>query len=190
MENFDIVTVDQNAANVAALSTDENEFCLEPIGDYLLVNNVLRQQLPNKSRLQTKKIQLPFDVPDSFTTEGNTCDGTGNQNQTYNLLGVLQHLGVDKAGHYIAFVKRGDRWWKCDDKDVTKSSFDDVRAAMLFVYPPKMLLYGKEDATTVSGKPKGIQNIGNSCYTNAALQLLFSVPDLLVETPVVQTQLV
>ena len=59
---------------------------------------------------------------------------------------------------------------------------------MLFVYPPKMLLYGKVGAGTVQDEPKKIQNVANFCYTNAALQLLFSVPDLLEET--LETQLV
>lgn len=179
LQDVDVLAVDQNAALVAALSTDDNELCLQPIGDYLLVNNVLEQTVNNRNQ----KIQLPFDVSESFTAKGKTCDGTGDQKQTYNLLGVVQHIGKTAgSGHYIAFVKRGDTWWKCDDKNdpnVTRSSFDELRAAMLFVYPPKMLLYGKGGAGTVSGKPKGIENKANFCYSIALLQLLFSVPNLL-----------
>lgn len=46
----------------------------------------------------------------------------------YRLFGVVVHLGSERSGHYISFVKRKDKqnWQKCDDSYVCDVSLDYV----------------------------------------------------------------
>ena len=46
-------------------------------------------------------------------------------NYSYTLCGIVTHLGssIDE-GHYIAEVKYGNCWFKCNDSSVTKTTFE------------------------------------------------------------------
>ena len=45
----------------------------------------------------------------------------------YSLCGVLTHLAQSlTSGHYISEVKRGIKWWKCDDSRITETSFENL----------------------------------------------------------------
>ena len=56
----------------------------------------------------------------------------------YKLVAVGRHSGSFQGGHYFAWVRYGDTWWKCDDEKVTPlerfspDSEDGARAYMLF----------------------------------------------------------
>ena len=40
----------------------------------------------------------------------------------YDLHAVICHCGVSaNGGHYVVYIKRGEHWWRLDDKKVTKS---------------------------------------------------------------------
>jgi hypothetical protein len=58
------------------------------------------------------------------------------QDGTYQLHAVVVHLGnTPLSGHYVAYVRRGLKWFLCDDTRVEPVPFERVRAveaAMLF----------------------------------------------------------
>jgi hypothetical protein len=50
-----------------------------------------------------------------------TADSETASDQTYKLLSVLVHAGVNQGGHYWAYVRPdGKTWYKFDDETVTK----------------------------------------------------------------------
>jgi len=53
----------------------------------------------------------------------------------YKLFGIVHYYGNYAAGHYFAFAKHGDSWWKVDDghmKKVERLSKEHVMPFMLF----------------------------------------------------------
>lgn len=55
----------------------------------------------------------------------------------YDLVGILVHQGATCAsGHYLAFVKKNDEWYKCNDSIVTK-----VDAATVFEQQAYIMMY-------------------------------------------------
>jgi len=52
----------------------------------------------------------------------------------YELVGVLVHAGKRcESGHYLAFIKRGDFWYKANDEVVTKVSIDIVLKQQAYI---------------------------------------------------------
>lgn len=52
----------------------------------------------------------------------------------YELVGVLVHAGKRcESGHYWAFIKSGDSWYKANDEDVTKVSIDVVLRQQAYI---------------------------------------------------------
>ena len=52
----------------------------------------------------------------------------------YELVGVLVHAGKRcESGHYLAFIKRGDFWYKANDEVVTKVSIDIVLRQQAYI---------------------------------------------------------
>ena len=52
----------------------------------------------------------------------------------YELVGVLVHAGRRcESGHYLAFIKRGNFWYKADDEVVTKVSIDIVLKQQAYI---------------------------------------------------------
>ena len=101
-------------------------------------------------------------------------------NEEYELLGIICHSGpYFNSGHYVAYVKRGNKVWHCNDDKINESSFDKYTEGGT----PYILLYKKKShEKKVLSKPKKLENFGNSynnaCYANSALQLLFSIPEM------------
>lgn len=55
----------------------------------------------------------------------------------YELVGVLVHAGKNRnSGHYYAFVKSGETWYKTNDGDVTKVEVEVVlkQSAYILIY--------------------------------------------------------
>lgn len=42
-----------------------------------------------------------------------------NSEEEYELYGVIVHFGSGVGGHYIAYVRVKNRWYKCDDAQVS-----------------------------------------------------------------------
>eukprot|EP00518_Triparma_eleuthera_P008004 CAMPEP_0182467860 /NCGR_PEP_ID=MMETSP1319-20130603/14628_1 /TAXON_ID=172717 /ORGANISM="Bolidomonas pacifica, Strain RCC208" /LENGTH=209 /DNA_ID=CAMNT_0024667993 /DNA_START=332 /DNA_END=958 /DNA_ORIENTATION=+ len=45
----------------------------------------------------------------------------------HELLAVVCHTGTPAFGHYIAYVRRGSKWWRCDDDRVHEVAWREVR---------------------------------------------------------------
>ncbi len=59
-------------------------------------------------------IPLDLDVSDYITS-----DISDDVSKIYNLIGVVCHSGSLDGGHYFAYVKDGDTWYKCNDSSAT-----------------------------------------------------------------------
>lgn len=44
----------------------------------------------------------------------------------YNLASVIVHIGDAHGGHYIAYVKHNNQWYKCDDDEITTLTNDQI----------------------------------------------------------------
>lgn len=56
-----------------------------------------------------------------------------NQVTTYRLLGIICHIGSFLGGHYIAYVRRGEQWYLCDDARVVAVSTETVSQSEAYV---------------------------------------------------------
>lgn len=48
-------------------------------------------------------------------------------NRTYELMAVLLHHGVPALGHYIALVKKRERWYLCNDQEIHEKELAHVK---------------------------------------------------------------
>ena len=54
----------------------------------------------------------------------------------YELIGVIDHIGSHKEGHYIAFTREEEAWNRCDDTNISPVALHDVLKCQAY-----MLLY-------------------------------------------------
>lgn len=67
-------------------------------------------------------------------------DAADLEDLEYSLHAVIVHISpFSSAGHYIAFVRRGDQWFKCDDSSITAVSAKTVMSQNVY-----MLLYQRD----------------------------------------------
>jgi ubiquitin C-terminal hydrolase len=59
----------------------------------------------------------------------------------YRLRGAIVHFGTPRFGHYVALVKRGDRWMLCDDMTVKPLTTEEVPPFLSQAY---ILLYAND----------------------------------------------
>jgi hypothetical protein len=102
-----------------------------------------------------------------------------NDNDTYELIGVINHIGDDiKSGHYIAYIKKEQKWYRCDDEEVVELELKDYEKINgERDSNPYVLLYkNKNKRQNIPDEPPfGLENVtGTACYMNSALQLLFN----------------
>ncbi len=78
--------------------------------------------------------------------------------------------------HYWCYAKRNDHWYKFDDKKVEKMDLvaiiEEVKSNCV------LILYENIKKKRYNTEVFGIPNGGNFCYQNAALQLLYTSPNL------------
>lgn len=96
------------------------------------------------SKKEGKKKALPY-----WFENGAFPDVGSNNSGLYRLQAVLTHRGrSSSSGHYVAWVRRGAAWLRCDDDAVTPVDQDDVlklsgggdwHCAYLLLYGPKIL---------------------------------------------------
>ena len=51
----------------------------------------------------------------------------------YDLCAVSNHYGTLEGGHYTAYCKNGQKWYKFDDQDVSEMSSSNVRSADAYI---------------------------------------------------------
>ena len=130
-------------------------------------------------------------VSDAIDTVGDdTDDEDENENLKdfyYHLSAVICHSGsTTSVGHYYAYVKRRQNenkyvWYKCNDNRVTRE--DNIIKVLNKHINNKekrmyMMMYSRDPSTLPTGKPVGLINYGNTCFANAAMQLLMTIPDV------------
>ncbi|OAG32233.1 hypothetical protein NEIG_01918 [Nematocida sp. ERTm5] len=71
-------------------------------------------------------------------------DGLVLDGAVYSLVGILVHHSFGIGGHYVAFTKRNNTWYHCNDSTITKSS---VNEAISTGYPYG-ILYKRSDLCT------------------------------------------
>ena len=102
---------------------------------------------------------IEFDV-DGFDTSP-FCSDDQEQDCTFDLFGVVEHIGSVSGGHYVAYAKHhvNNSWLKFDDSKVSKVTIDDVKScqAYLLFYinrsildKSKILKLHKELSSTIS----------------------------------------
>ena len=110
-----------------------------------------------------KKIHTSVEVSDHQTIGG----------QSYTLRGMIQHAGDTGGGHYtyLYHSPTETKWVQFSDSNITYPPVEDVKKELHTGY-----IYLFEKETQGYGVHKGIQNHGNSCWMNAALQMFYHLP--------------
>lgn len=117
------------------------------------------------SSFSGKKNTTPVAVPDQQMISGTP----------YTLRGVIHHEGDTAGGHYTYLyhspTNKGT-WVEFSDSSITYPSPDQRKQKIDTGY-----VYLLEKQESVDGHHKGIQNVGNSCWMNAALQMFYHIPE-------------
>lgn len=53
-------------------------------------------------------------------------DGLVLDGRSYGLVGVLVHHNFGVGGHYVAFTKRGNQWYHCNDSTITQATPEEA----------------------------------------------------------------
>lgn len=77
----------------------------------------------------SSKIDYHIDIPHILDVQEYVSkSGYNNQVTTYELFGIVCHLGSVNTGHYLAYVKATNgMWFKFDDAKITRMNEADVR---------------------------------------------------------------
>jgi len=111
-----------------------------------------------------KKMTTPVEVSHQQTIGG----------QSYTLRGMIQHAGGKDGGHYtyVYHSPTENKWVQFSDDVVTyptaESITNEIRTGYIYLF---------EKQAHDSGLHKGIQNHGNSCWMNAALQMFYHLSE-------------
>jgi hypothetical protein len=111
-----------------------------------------------------KKMSAPIDVSEQQMIGG----------QPYTLRGMIQHDGGINGGHYTYLYHSlpEKKWVQFSDSRITYPTVEDVKKEIRTGY-----IYLFEKKTHDGGPHKGVQNHGNSCWMNAALQMFYHLPE-------------
>ena len=111
-----------------------------------------------------KKMSAPIDVSEQQMIDG----------QPYTLRGMIQHDGGINGGHYTYLYHSlpEKKWVQFSDSRITYPTVEDVKKEIRTGY-----IYLFEKKTHDGGPHKGVQNHGNSCWMNAALQMFYHLPE-------------
>jgi len=99
----------------------------------VLVQHIAAFGAFNLNRMAAHRLQYTFDLQASQRFDW--------LNHRYSLSAFILHSGQINRGHYIACVRRGDIWWRCDDSTVQPFRFGDSIAPNWIVF---MTFYERE----------------------------------------------
>ena len=77
-----------------------------------------------------KKIGDDLDISEKLTLPAGFILSGGNSEYCCHSFLVHYGAGLDTGGHYVAYVKRGENWWCCDDSVTYEVSAQAALAAM------------------------------------------------------------
>jgi ubiquitin C-terminal hydrolase len=87
--------------------------------------------------------------------------------ETYHLATILEQQGTYGGGHYVCYVKDGEKWTILNDS--TKEYVDRKKATK----SPYCVLYRHTSVPVVKiDRYLPAENLGNTCYANTAIQFL------------------
>ena len=117
-------------------------------------------------------LKQPQSTPDELTSQDDTV--YESVAKIYNHPGKLHTFGSvtnSSSGHYTSCVRRGYRWWECNDNTVREVTREYTQREQ-----PYITLYAKQPVIQRglrrTEQPVGIRNFGNTCYLNSCIQLL------------------
>ena len=65
---------------------------------------------------------MQLDMAEYLSNNNNENDKNDEKSTKYNLYGVIRHIGFGTYSHYESVVKDGDKWFLCDNNNVTQIS--------------------------------------------------------------------
>lgn len=75
------------------------------------------------------KLNNPIDIPEIL--DACSLHANGHPNASYELRSFIVHLGTTlKSGHYVAYRKVENQWWKCNDHRVSRISQEEMFNAL------------------------------------------------------------
>ena len=102
----------------------------------------------------------------------------GKQKQTYNLVGLIFH--IRSSAHYVAHVKRGEKWYFVDDSLIKK--LEEINKDDVFVFKyrnqkisPCMIFYAKTKTGTINIPPVRLEQSGSSCFFDALFDIILGL---------------
>lgn len=108
----------------ASIIKEELEFNKLP--EHLFIN--LERFAPNTENTSIK-LNNPITIPE--TLDARSLRVSGHPNASYELRSFIVHLGTTLgSGHYIAYRKVENQWWKCNDLQVFPVSQQDMLNAL------------------------------------------------------------
>ncbi len=104
-----------------------------------------------------KRLDKHVEFPRTLDVSTYMTDGDACPSNAYNLIGIVCHLGASvNSGHYLAYTRRGDEWYCCNDARVTKVSEKHVliQKAYLIFYERRIA-----SAETSSSRVGGVNEV-------------------------------
>lgn len=77
------------------------------------------KSLPKYLLIQLKRFSF-FSYSNKNNTSIDIPINLDLQNTTYNLRGIIYHMGSVHGGHYVSIINHNDKWYLCDDASVSE----------------------------------------------------------------------
>jgi len=99
-----------------------------------------------KRYTREEKITAEIDVTETFRLDHNHIKGDKAADYRFTLF-IVQR-GSKTEGHYVAYVRKGEQWFLCNDSTVQEVSKEEAKQAMRTAY----IFYAERDSAIVTSK--------------------------------------